>query len=276
MSPSDDTLPPAADAPVPVVTFLGIPFHCVDVHAAAARIAARPPGLPFAYVVTPNAAQITRFNELKDERFRSVYERAWLRTMDGRVPRALARQVFGLDIPLATGSDTTAELFRNFIQPDDAITIIGGSEEMLRLLKEQYHLTNVHMHVPPMGFINRPDEVEACVAFVLAHPARYVFLVTGSPRSEYLAQLIDRRGGAVGVGLCVGNSLNFLTGIATRAPLAFRKRGLEWLHRLIYEPKVYVRRIFVDSMPIFLTVVKARLNPAAYGMARGASPGGAP
>lgn len=256
------------------ITFLGVPFACLDYREAAAVIAARPADAPFAYVVTPNASNLVRLNELKDPVFIEIYKDAWLHTMDGAIPRAIARKLFDLHIPLAPGSDITAELFNHFIQPDDAITIIGGSDEMLRLLVERYHLTNVHMHVPPMGFINKPDEVEKCVQFVLDHPARYVFFVTGSPRSEYVTRLVYQRGGAIGTGLCVGNSLNFLVGLSKRAPEAFRKRGLEWLHRLIQDPKLYVRRVFVDSMPVFLTAAKAWRNPAAYGMAEKKGPQG--
>ncbi len=249
------------------IPFLGVPFACLNVREAAALIAARPVQAPFAYVVTPNASNLVRLNELKDPLFIEIYKNAWLHTMDGAIPRAIARKMFDLHIPLAPGSDITAELFNHFIQPDDPITIIGGSDEMLRLLVERYRLSNVSMYVPPMGFINKPDEVETCVRFVLDHPARYVFFVTGSPRSEYVTRLVYQHGGAVGTGLCVGNSLNFLVGLSKRAPEAYRKRGLEWLHRLFQDPKLYVRRIFVDSMPIFLTAAKAWKNPGAYGMA---------
>ncbi|MDQ0503393.1 WecB/TagA/CpsF family glycosyltransferase [Xanthobacter agilis] len=252
---------------VKTVMFLNVPFACLDVAGAAALIAARPPGAPFAYVVTPNAANLTRINELKDPVFIEIYENAWLHTMDGAVPRALARQLFGLDIPRTPGSDLTEALFEHHIKPDDAITIIGGSDEMLERLKARYHLTNVAMWVPPMGFIDKPDEVERCVRFVLDHPARYLFFVTGSPRSEYVTRLVWQRGTAVGTGLCVGNSLNFLTGLSTRAPLIYRRLGVEWLHRLVTDPKIQVKRIFVDSLPVLLAAAKARLNPAAYGMA---------
>ncbi|MFH3480323.1 WecB/TagA/CpsF family glycosyltransferase [Xanthobacter variabilis] len=270
--------PPQVSLPADVktVTFLNVPFADLDVEGAAALIASRPPGAPFAYVVTPNASNLTRLNELKDPIFIEIYKNAWLHTMDGSVPRALARQLFGLDIPRTPGSDITTALFEHHIKPDDAITIIGGSQEMLERLKARYHLANVAMHVPPMGFINKPEEVERCVAFVLNHPARYVFFVTGSPRSEYVTRLVWQRGTAVGTGLCVGNSLNFLTGLSTRAPHAYRRLGVEWLHRLIQDPKIQVKRVFVDSMPIFLTAAKARLNPAAYGMAADGTDGRGP
>ncbi|MFX8035998.1 WecB/TagA/CpsF family glycosyltransferase, partial [Acinetobacter baumannii] len=91
-----------------------------------------------------------------------------------------------------------------------------------------YGLTKLALHQPPMGFIKDPAAVEGCIRFVLDHPARYVFFAVGAPRSELLAQRIAERGGATGVGLCIGSSLHFLTGMVPRAPGWMRRLALEW------------------------------------------------
>lgn len=182
--------------PVPAIrtqTFLNVPFACLDVAGAARLIGARPFGTPFSYVVTSNASHLVRLNRLKDARFADAIAGAGLNTLDGSVPHWLAHKVFGLDIPLCPGSDLTIELFAHVIRPDDPITIIGGSQEMRARLAARYGLSTIHLHVPPMGFIDDPAAVEAAISFVEEHPARYVFLVVGAPRSEYLAAMIAAR-----------------------------------------------------------------------------------
>ncbi|WP_210255166.1 WecB/TagA/CpsF family glycosyltransferase [Ancylobacter pratisalsi] len=259
-----------SDAPkgeIEEVVYLGVPIARLGTHAAAAHIAARRPGLPFAYVVTPNAAHFTRLIRLRDRRFRDAVSHAWLRLLDGHVPHMLARRLFGLDLPLAPGSDVTAVLLGEHMKPDDAVTVIGGGNGVREALMARFGLTRVAQHEPPMGFIEQPAAVEACVDFVLAHPARYVFLVTGAPQSEYLALRILERGGAVGTGLCVGSALNFATGRTPRAPQWVRNAGLEWAYRLMRNPLGHARRVFVDSLPIFRIAIEARLKPAAFGMA---------
>lgn len=257
----------AGEAPIREVPYLGVRISCLDVPAAAERIAARGADAPFAYVVTPNAQHFVRLGRLKDARFADAYAHAWLRLLDGKTPRALARRVFGLDLPHAAGSDLTAYLFAHHISPGDSVTVIGGGAEMRRRLIAQFGLKAVNLLNPSMGFIAKPEEVEACVDFVCAHPARYVFFAVGAPASEYLARMVEQRGGAVGTGLCVGSSLNFVTGIVQRAPEFYRKYGLEWLHRLMLNPKGHARRVFVESLPLLLMVADARRDPAAYGMA---------
>ncbi|WP_245263426.1 WecB/TagA/CpsF family glycosyltransferase [Azorhizobium doebereinerae] len=247
-------------------TFLRVRISCLTAVEAAEVIADRGASVPFAYVVTPNASHFTLLVELKDARFQDVYAHAWLRLLDGKVPRACARIVFGLDLPHCAGSDLTEELFTHRIQPSDSITIIGGGEELRRRLVAQFGLTQLHVHNPPMGFMDKPSEVEACIDFVLRHPARYVFFAVGSPRGEYLARMVQRRPEAVGTGLCIGGSLNFITGLVKRAPAFFRTFGLEWLYRLLRNPIGHARRVFVESLPLLLIVAKARLNPTAYGM----------
>ncbi|TSJ62944.1 WecB/TagA/CpsF family glycosyltransferase [Starkeya sp. 3C] len=257
------------------VTYLGVRVARLDAAAAAACIAARPADAPYVYVVTPNAAHFTLLNLSDDARFRDAYDHAWMRLLDGQVPRALARLLFGLDLPHAAGSDVALLLLERHIGPDDPVTLIGGSPEVPRRLAERFGLRRIAHHNPPMGFINRPDEVAACVDFVLANPARFVFFGVGTPQGEYLAREVALRGGATGCGLCVGGALNFATGITRRAPAFVRKAGLEWAHRLVRNPAGHARRVFVDSLPVVWIALKARLNPAAYGMGRVPADGGA-
>lgn len=266
-----DSSPDAAKAPQGLETtvFLGVPIALLDADAAARMIAARPAELPFCFVVTPNAAHFTRLNERQDGTFCAAYARAWLCLLDGQLPRGLARLFFGLSLPLAAGSDVTLRLLNEHIRPDDPITVIGGNPELIERLKQRFGLRRVAWQDPPMGLADRPDAMELCVDFIVANPARFVFICAGSPQSEYVALRVAERGTAVGCGLCVGSSLHFATGMVTRAPHLIRQAGLEWAYRLARNPLRHWRRVFVDSLPVLWTIARARMNPAAFGMSGG-------
>ena len=236
-------------ADIPADTVLGVRIARLDVAGAAEAIAGRAAGAPFAYVVTPNAQHVVRLHR-GDAAFRAAYDAAWLRLCDSQILRLLVRRLFGLQLPSAPGSDLTAHLFAHRIAPDDAITVIGGTDELECRLRARFGLTRLALHAPPMGFSADPAEVERCVRFVLDHPARYVFLAVGAPQSECLALAIRDSGRATGVGLCVGSSLLFVTGMVGRAPPLFRRLALEWLYRLARNPRGHARRVFVDSLPL--------------------------
>ena len=107
-----------------------------------------------------------------------------------------------------------------------------------------------------MGFDRDAAALRAAVEFVLAHPARFVFLAVGSPRQEILAAAIAATGRATGTGLCVGASLSFLAGAERRAPHWMRRQGLEWLFRLLSDPRRFSRRYLIDSPNVFRLLLR--------------------
>jgi exopolysaccharide biosynthesis WecB/TagA/CpsF family protein len=90
----------------------------------------------------------------------------------------------------------------------------------------------------------------AAVRFVEDNPARLTFLAVGAPRQEMVAQVLAARGIAIGTGLCVGASLDFLAGVERRAPALVQQAGLEWAWRLTQNPRRLWRRYLVDDPAI--------------------------
>jgi N-acetylglucosaminyldiphosphoundecaprenol N-acetyl-beta-D-mannosaminyltransferase len=146
------------------------------------------------------------------------------------------------------------------IRPDTPVTILGGTDEMEERLRARYGLTSVRRMNPAMGLLDNPAEIERSARFIIDNPAPYIFLVVGTPQAEIVAQRVVRLGGGKGVGLCVGASLNFVTGLADRAPKWAQRLGLEWLYRLVAQPRTHARRVFVQSAPLVWYALRARLH----------------
>jgi len=96
-----------------------------------------------------------------------------------------------------------------------------------------------------------PDARAAVADFVIASEPDVVLFAVGAPQSELLCAEIAARGGARGVALCIGASLEFLTGAKRRAPRWMQRAGLEWLFRLLSEPRRLWRRYLVEGPRIF-------------------------
>jgi exopolysaccharide biosynthesis WecB/TagA/CpsF family protein len=223
---------------------LSVRFDQLDLPAALALMAARDPGATFAYVVTPNADHWIRLQDQPD--LLPLYDAAWLSLCDSRILRLLAARR-GIGLELAPGSDLTQRLFDEVIRPAMPVTIIGGTEAVVAQLRGRYGLLRLAHHNPPMGFIRDPAAFTACVDFVRAHPARFVFLCVGSPQQEKLAAAIVAAGGATGIGLCVGAAVEFVAGVKQRAPGWVQRAHLEWLHRLGSEPRRLWRRYLLEA-----------------------------
>lgn len=216
----------------------------------------------YGYVVTPNVDHFIRYHD--DPTFRAQYADADYILLDSRFLSHLFGVVKSRRIGVCTGSDLTAQLFERVIEPNDQIVLIGGSDEQARILAERYQLKGIKHYNPPMNFVRNPAEVQACVEFIETNsPFRFCFLAVGAPQQELLAQLVKSRGKALGMALCIGASINFLTGLETRAPLWMQKIGFEWLFRLLNDPKRLAKRYLVRGPRVFslLWVTKLRVRP---------------
>jgi exopolysaccharide biosynthesis WecB/TagA/CpsF family protein len=212
----------------------------------------------FGYVVTPNVDHLIRYYE--DPTFRAQYRAADFILMDSRFAARLVRLLKGVRLPVCTGSDLTAQLLGCVIHPTDRIVMIGGSDEQAAQITAKYGLTNLQHHNPPMGFINDPVAVEECLKFVESvSPFRFCFLAVGSPQQEAIAQALRARGTARGLALCIGASLNFITGHEKRAPVWMQRMALEWLYRLLQNPKRLARRYLVRGPRIFAHLSRSRV-----------------
>jgi N-acetylglucosaminyldiphosphoundecaprenol N-acetyl-beta-D-mannosaminyltransferase len=233
------------------VYFLGSRFDTGSIEEAACDILAGTHER-FRYVVTPNVHHIVKLLE-DPANMRPLYERAWRVFCDSRVLSRMAR-VSGLRIPVIVGSDLTADLITRAAMQCLTIAVIGPTEAACARLQDSYPGLNVIVHTPPMGFINSQLEVRKCVDFVVKTQAPLVFLAVGMPQQEILANRIADHPQARGVGLCIGASIDFLTGKQRRAPVWVQKAGLEWLQRLLSDPQRLARRYLIECPRIFYFV----------------------
>jgi exopolysaccharide biosynthesis WecB/TagA/CpsF family protein len=211
----------------------------------------------FGFVVTPNVDHLVRYSE--DEVFRGHYKKADYVLLDSRFAAYTLRLVKGIRLRVCTGADLTAALLTSIVKPTDPIVIIGGSAEAARAIGEIYGLTNLAHHNPPMGFAQDLNAIDECLRFIESHsPFRFCFLAVGSPQQEALAALLQARGIARGMALCVGASLNFITGSEKRAPTWIQQMALEWLFRLAQDPKRLARRYLIRGPRFFNYMRRAR------------------
>ena len=236
---------------VHTVEFLGLGFHPLDQRETLDCIAALAAGDGFSYVVTPNVDHMVKLHEAgAAPELRNAYENADLRVCDSRILQALARRS-GIKLPLVTGSDLTAALLQQANDRHWRIAVVGGDPALLRELEGRYPAVIWSLHQPPMGVRHDPDAQLAIARFVEQGGADIWLFAIGAPQSELMCAQIASRGKAGGVALCIGASLEFVTGAKSRAPLWMQRLSLEWLYRLASEPGRLWRRYLVQGPRIF-------------------------
>lgn len=230
--------------------FLGLHFDDISEMRALDEIALLVGKHAFSYVVTPNVDHVVALNKTLDVILSNAYAHADLTLCDSRILSLLAQRS-GLKLDAVPGSDLT----RNLLELRGRswrCAIIGGDAILHRQITDLYPQHKWTFHQPPMGI--RRDKVarQEIAEFVENADADIIFFAIGAPQSEICCYEIAQRNRARGVAVCIGASLEFLTGAKKRAPRWMQRASLEWLHRLSSEPERLWRRYLIEGPRIFL------------------------
>jgi exopolysaccharide biosynthesis WecB/TagA/CpsF family protein len=242
--------------------FLGLPFSLLQ-QAEVIRLITEQSGAPYRYIVTPNAYHVATVHD-EPKWLLPIYQAAWLSLCDSRIVRALAR-FERLPLPLVTGSDLVAALLTalNAIDRDPTpqrILVVGPRPSVEGMLRRAYPHLTVDVMPAPGGLGQSADMRLAVARACMNRTWDIALLCVGCPAQELIARQLAELGCKSGIALCVGASIDFLTGKSSRAPLWMQKMGLEWAYRLGREPLRLWRRYLVDSPKIFRIFMAERVQ----------------
>lgn len=159
----------------------------------------------FSYVVSTHVGHVVQLKN--NELLQQAYANAAYRVCATRV----LSPVFQLCKVTAPATVTTAELSQALLEHAQAhgrtVCVLGCDPRCIRLLKRNYPAIAFQHHYPPIAFIDNPDVAQACLDFVVQHPADIIFFALGTPVQEALAMQLLGRTEMHGVGVCVGDAL---------------------------------------------------------------------
>lgn len=264
MAPLGTKAAPAPTAPPrPAhVEFLGLPFSLLS-QADVIRHTVESLGARYRYVVTPNAYHVVAAHD-DPARLLPIYRNAWLSLCDSRIVRGLAR-LERHKLPLVTGSDLVPALLAALSggdRPDrpTRILVVGPSRDAMTALCAAYPALTFEVLPAPSGLAQRADLRLAIARACLQRDWDVALLCVGAPAQELIAHELGELGRKTGVALCVGASIDFLTGVRSRAPRWLQNLSLEWAYRLAQEPGRLWRRYLVQSPKILRIFMTARLS----------------
>lgn len=181
----------------------------------------------------------------RDPAFAAAYAAQDLVVADGN-PIVWLSRLARRPVALVPGSELVVPLARAAAQAGVPIALVGSTEPALAAagaaLQQQVPGLQVAARIaPPMGFDPDGPGAEAVLAQIGASGARLVFLALGAPKQERLAARGRATLPAVGFA-SIGAGLDFLAGTQTRAPEWVRAIAMEWLWRMLSNPRRLARR----------------------------------
>ena len=233
----------------------GLNYDLVEEDAALSHVLEYPAEQAFSYVVTPNSDHIVRISESED-RIRNAYLDAGLCINDSHVI-ASAAKLFGYRLTTVPGADLVKDLFHSpSFDAGHPILLVGGSDALFQSLVERFKLTNARHFDAPMGLMKDQAKFDKTLAFIKENAVGITLFAVGSPQQELLAHAVWQSGQAKGIGLCIGASIEFLIHPENRAPKWMSRAGLEWLFRLLKEPRRLWKRYLIQSPKVFGLIYK--------------------
>jgi N-acetylglucosaminyldiphosphoundecaprenol N-acetyl-beta-D-mannosaminyltransferase len=207
------------------------------------------------FIVTGNVDHIVLLQDPKQAIFRECYANANLSVADG-MPIVWASKILSKK-PLperVSGADLFPLICERAAQTNLRVFLLGAAEGVADKAAEKLKLNYPNIQVcgtysPPMGFEKNPTENNKILNIVNASNADILFLSFGSPKGENWIWT-NRTQLNVGLLVSVGAAIPFYAGTEARAPLWMQSSGLEWLYRILKEPKRLGMR-YVKDFVIF-------------------------
>ncbi len=214
-------------------------------------------------VFTPNVDHVVQAEH--DPRFRAAYDEVSLSLVDG-MPLMWASRWLKTPLPeKISGSDFVLPLMQRAADRGHRVYFLGGAPGAAELAKAKLQermptLKIVGIDEARIDVNASPEAKRPILERIAAAKPDLLLVALGAPKQEIWSH--ENRtalSGAVLIG--VGASLDFIAGTVRRAPRWLSNLGLEWLYRLLQEPRRLARRYLLRDPEFFKIVLRQMRKP---------------
>jgi len=239
------------------VNILGVGVSAVNMKLALEVIAGWIAARAAHYVCVSNVHSIMSCHD--DPELRAIHNRAGMVTPDGMPLVWLSRRagyrhverVYGPDLLLALCEYGLPRGYRHFFYGGGD----GVAQRLAVRLQARFPTLQVAgVHTPPFRPLSAAED-DAITRQLAQSGAHIIWVGLGMPKQERWMAAHTARLPQVLIG--VGAAFDFHSGAKRQAPLWMQRRGLEWLFRLICEPRRLGRR-YLTTIPPFIVLAAAQ------------------
>lgn len=237
----------------------GVPYSQVSYKEAVEYILHEAKTRSKIIVFTPNVQHF--YLHRRNKRFNEAYNRAHFFLIDGMPLVWIANSLSRKKISRIAGSDIFIDLMKAAAGRKIKTLIFGSmpgvAEVALKRLGLDQHVgENIFTYSPPFGFDQKEKLRDDARAVVNRIKPDLLFVALGAPKAEiWISDEMSKLD--VGAAVSVGASVDFAAGHRRRAPLWVQKAGMEWLFRLLSEPRRLFLRYLVTNTYFLPFMVRA-------------------
>lgn len=198
----------------------------------------------------------------ENERYRRIQNSAAMALPDGGPLSKYSRSVGYKSAERVTGPDLMVELFRISGKKGYRHFFYGSTQQTLddmrtALLKDYPNMEIAGMYAPPFRELTKQEAQEVITRINETRPD-FVWVGLGAPKQEEWMYRYRGRLNAVSIG--VGAGFDYVAGHIKRAPRIMQMLCLEWLYRLMQDPKRLWKRYVVTNTKFMIYICRERMK----------------
>jgi len=239
----------------PRVNILGVGVSAIDMRFALSKIDEWITNHDLAYICVTNVHVL--MESYRSPKLRMVLNNAGMVTPDG-MPLVwgcrlsgfqYVQRVYGPDLFFAACEQSLVTGWKHYLYGGDS----GVSEQLAKQLFKRFPTLKIVGYDSPPFRPLTPEEDQIAIDRINASGADIVWVGLGAPKQElWMAEHLGKINAPVMIG--VGAAFDFHAGLKPQAHPWMQRSGLEWLFRLVTEPRRLWKRYLVNN-PLFLILV---------------------
>lgn len=215
-------------------------------------------------VFTPNVDHLMKLQN--DPEFVNTYKDATYKLCDSKILFFISRFLGTPIKEKISGSDLFPAFYQYHKNNEDIKIFLLGAREGVALkaqekINEQVGRTMVvGAHSPSFGFEKNEEECAKIIELINQSGATVLAVGVGAPKQENFISKYKDQFTNIKIFLAIGATIDFEAGNIKRAPKWISEIGMEWLYRLLAEPKRLWKRYLVHGPSFFWLILKQKLN----------------
>lgn len=231
-------------------------INVTNMQDTLAYIGARIDALRGSYICVSNVH--TTVMSYESEHYRTVQNSAAMALPDGGPLSKYSRFAGFRNAERVTGPDLMVELFRISAQKGYRHFFYGSTQETLddmrtALRRDYPGMVVAGMYAPPFRPLTE-EEDQKIIALINDARPDFIWVGLGAPKQE--EWMYDHRGALNAVSVGVGAGFDYLAGHIRRAPRIMQALCLEWLYRLLQDPKRLWKRYVTTNVKFLKYICK--------------------
>lgn len=220
------------------------------------------------FVVTPNVDHIVKLQ--KDVDFFIAYNNADYIVCDSKILQWSSYFLGNGIKEKISGSDFFPQ-FYYYYRYDHKIKIflLGARQGVADMARQNINFKVgreivVGSHSPSFSFADDEIESKKIIKRINESGATVLAVGVGAPKQEKWINKYRHELKNIKIFLAIGATIDFEAQSIQRSPKWMSNRGLEWLYRLLHNPRRLWKRYLLESMPFLRLIVQQKLNCYKY------------